>query len=529
MVFFSWVLALLAGLAQAAAMAFPLTLERVNSGQPLWLLQLISLGLLAHLLLKAPSARRAAFLGWLFATAWLAGSFWWLFISMHTYGGLAAPLAALAVLALAIGLGSYYAVACGVFWRLRSRWKRATPLCATLLFAALWLLAELARGAWFTGLPWGAGGYAHVDGPFNVLARWIGVYGISAVVAALAMLLNWLPERYDYADRSVLLRWAAVVVLGFAWLGLNAQRGAALREAEILPSLSLTLLQGNIPQNEKFEHGSGVPQALDWYGEQVRAATADLVIAPETAIPLLPQQLDPDYLASISQRYTHGAQALLIGIPLGDSDAGYTNSVMGFVSGQQHPYRYDKHHLVPFGEFIPPLFRWFTDLMHIPLGDFARGGLGQPPLHWQGQRIAPHICYEDLFGEEMAAHFQDADNAPTLLVNLSNIGWFGNSIAIDQHLNISRMRALEFERPLVRATNTGATAVIDAQGRVTHQLAAHTRGVLHAEVQGRAGPVTPYAWWTARWGLWPLWLLALCIVLWCAVCGQSAATRANTG
>jgi len=519
-----WMLALLAGLAQAAAIAWPIALGRMDSGQPSWALQLISLAVLAHLLLKAPDARRAACLGWLFATAWLAGSFWWLFISMHTYGGLAAPLAALAVLVLAIGLGSYYAVACGVFWRLKWRWKRTKPLPTALLFAALWLLAELARGTWFTGLPWGAGGYAHVDGPLNVLARWIGVYGIGAVAAFFALLLVWPYQKPHPHDPVMpyLWRWAAVAILFLAWLGLDAQRNAALRINDALPSLSLTLLQGNIPQNEKFQHGSGIPQALDWYGEQLRVATADLVIAPETAIPLLPQQLDPDYLTRISERYTNGTQALLIGIPLGDADSGYTNSVLGFTAGQA-AYRYDKHHLVPFGEFIPPLFRWFTDLMNIPLGDFARGGLGQPPLHWQGQRIAPHICYEDLFGEELAASFRDIANAPTLLVNISNIGWFGNSLAIDQHLNISRMRALEFERPLVRATNTGATAVIDAQGRVTHRLAAHVRGVLHAELQGRSGPVTPYARWVAHWGLMPLWLLALSIV------GQSTAARANTG
>src|SRR5690606_25561008 len=174
--------------------------------------------------------------------------------------------------------------------------------------------------------------------------------------------------------------------------------------------------------------------------------------------------------------------------------------------GQAPPYRYDKHHLVPFGEFIPPFFRWFTQMMHIPLGDFARGGVGQPSLAWQGQRLAPNICYEDLFGEELAARFADPATAPTVLVNLSNIGWFGDSVAIDQHLSISRLRALEFERPMVRATNTGATAVIDHRGRVTHRLAGHTRGVLEAQVQGRTGAVTPYAWWAARAGLLPLWL-----------------------
>ncbi len=197
---------------------------------------------------------------------------------------------------------------------------------------------------------------------------------------------------------------------------------------------------------------------------------------------------------------------------MGDLRAGYTNSVQGWVPGAVQPYQYDKHHLVPFGEFIPPLFRWFTDLMNIPLGDFNRGAIGQPSLVWQGQRIAPNICYEDLFGEELGARFADPASAPTIFANFSNIGWFGNSVAIDQHLHISRLRALEFSRPMVRATNTGATAIIDHEGRVTHSLARYTRGVLQGEVEGREG-TTAYAWWVARWSLWPLWLLAGAVVV----------------
>ncbi|MGB4926866.1 MAG: apolipoprotein N-acyltransferase, partial [Giesbergeria sp.] len=240
---------------------------------------------------------------------------------------------------------------------------------------------------------------------------------------------------------------------------------------------------------------------------------AALVVAPETALPLLPAQLPPGYLEAIARRYAKGGQAAMVGIPLGDMKAGYTNSVLGFAPAQNAPYRYDKHHLVPFGEFIPPLFRWFTEMMDIPLGDFARGPLSQPAFLWRGERIAPNICYEDLFGDEIAAQFRVPEQAPTVLLNLSNIGWFGTGLAIDQHLTISRMRTLEFERPMVRATNTGATAVIDYRGQVTHLLPRATRGVLLAQVQGRSGAVTPFAWWAARWRLEPLWLLgAICLL-----------------
>ena len=508
-------LALAAGLAQAASLAWPW------SGQPLWWLQLASMATLAWLVRPGASPavawRRGALIGGVFATAWLAGTFWWLFISMHTYGGLPALLAVAAVLGLAAFLGSYYAAALALF----CRFAPAHQTGAALLFGALWLLAELARGIWWTGFPWGAGGYAHVDGPLAALARHIGVYGIGTVAAVLAMfavqmrpadLRRWRPWALLLAGAALL---AAATVDRLCAVDLchaPSQRPA--------PSLSLELLQGNIPQDEKFQPGSGVPMALKWYAEALHSAKADLVVAPETAIPLLPQQLIPGYLEGIQQRYAQGPQAALLGIPLGNEAQGYTNSVLGLGPvTPATPYRYDKHHLVPFGEFIPPFFKWFTNLMNIPLGDFNRGTVGQASFVWAGQRIAPNICYEDLFGEELGARFIDPAQAPTVFVNFSNIGWFGDSLAIDQHLHISRMRALEFERPMVRATNTGATAIIDHRGVVTHALARHTRGVLTGEVHGRGlnaqqgWGITPYAWWVARWGLAPLWVAGLCVVV----------------
>ena len=168
---------------------------------------------------------------------------------------------------------------------------------------------------------------------------------------------------------------------------------------------------------------------------------------------------------------------------------------------------YDKSHLVPFGEFIPFGFRWFVDMLQMPLGDFTSGGSAQPPLLLGGQKVALNICYEDLFGEEIIAPLPQA----TLLVNLSNIAWFGDSLAPHQHLQISRMRSLETGRPMLRATNTGATAVIDAHGKVTAQLPFFTEGALSASVQGRSGS-TPYV----RWGNWPAVIFCAAVLALCA-------------
>ncbi len=466
-------------------------------GEPVWLLQLLSLAVLCRLLLRASSARSAAGVGLLFATVWLSGTFWWLYVSMHAYAGLPSVLAATAVVALAAMLGLYYALACAIFWGLAPKENAS----ASLVFAALWTAAELARGTWFTGFGWGAVGYAHVQGPLAAYIPWLGAYGVGALAAWLsaAAVLNTKRPRGP--------AWLAVAVIA---LGLWAPT-AMKNWSQPAGSLTVSLLQGNIPQDEKFQVGTGVRQALQWYAEQLNKSKSSLVVAPETAIPLLPGQLPEGYWQALQQRFSGGAQAAMVGIPLGSYQEGYTNSVVALHAGQTTPWQYDKHHLVPFGEFIPPLFKWFTALMNIPLGDFNRGAVGQASLDWEGQRLAPNICYEDLFGEELGVRFSDPAQAPTIFVNVSNIGWFGDSFAIDQHLAISRMRALEFERPFVRATNTGATAIIDHQGHVTASLPRLTRGVLDGTVEGRNG-LTPFAWWVSRWGLWPLWL-AIVVIL----------------
>jgi apolipoprotein N-acyltransferase len=447
-----------------------------------WPLSLLATALLAAACGRA-SPGRAALLGWAYGFGWLAAGTWWLFISMHRYGGLPAPLAAAAVALLAGALSLYLGAAMAAY----ARWRSGQVAADAGLFAGLWLLAELARGVLFTGFPWVASGYAHLDGPLAGLLPWAGVYGVGALSAALAVGMS-----AGWRARGVV-----VLVLGAM---------AALPVAQFTQpagSLRLALLQPQVPQDEKFA-ADRMPETLAWVADAMTKADADLVIAPETAVPLLPDQLvdlAPGYWPALAAHFQAPGRAALVGVPLGNFDEGYTNSVVGLSAGPA--YRYDKHHLVPFGEFIPTGFRWFTRLMNIPLGDFNRGLAVAPSFPVGTQRVAPNICYEDLFGEELALRFADPATAPTVLANLSNIGWFGPTVAVPQHLAISRTRSLELQRPMVRATNTGATAVVDHRGQVTAQWPPGERGVLLATVQGREG-LTPFAWWAARAGLWPL-------------------------
>ena len=487
-------LALVAGFMHAWAVASP------TEGQPLWWLQPAAVALLVILLDRCRSAIAAAGLCWLFAACSIGGSVWWLYISLHVYGGLSSALAALSVLSFSGFLATYYALAGAVFCLLRPR----DSTLRACLFAVLWLAADLLRATILTGFPWGVGGYAHTDGPFSTLAPWVGVYGIGAAAAFGAALLAGMLVR----PRQIRGAWRPLVILGLVLA--VAGRPHEAQDLVQAPAVSVTLLQANIAQEQKFESATGVRDALEWYAAQLLTTSTELVVAPETAIPLLPDQLPAGYAEKLRSRFATGQQAALIGMPLGSEQQGYTNSVVG-LRPEAPAYRYNKHHLVPFGEFVPPLFRWFTRMMNIPLGDFETGAVGQPSFDWKGNRFAPNICYEDLFGEELAVRFRDAAQAPTVLVNVSNIAWFGNTVAIDQHLQISRMRAREFERPVLRATNTGATAVIDCFGRVTDLLPRHTRGVLVARVQG-GERITPYAWWLSRLGLWPFCVLVAMVL-----------------
>ena len=495
----------LAGAAQAASIAMP------GSGQAQGWLQVLSLAALAAGLVSlarhTPSVRapyrQAAWSGGVFATTWLAGSFWWLYVSMHDVGGLPAPLAALAVCALAGALALYYAAASAAWLVLARGALVQKPGAVSVLFAALWTLAELMRGRWLTGFPWGAGGYAHVDGVLSVWAPWVGVYGMGALAAWLAMRLalsGWRLRALKPLLGLGLVSWVLQ-----AW-GPSFTTSAGVGQ--------VALLQANISQSAKFDPASGIRDALQWYDAKLRANQQPLVVAPETAIPLLPRHLPEGYWSGLQAHFAQpGRPVALVGVPLGSLDEGYSNSVVALGPQGAAPYRYDKSHLVPFGEFIPPGFAWFIRMMKIPLGDFKSGGWDQASLAWQGQRLAPNVCYEDLFGEELAIRFKNPQQAPTALVNVSNIAWFGDTLAVDQHLSISRLRAMELGRPMLRATNTGATAIIDHTGRVTHQLPRFTRDSLTGSFEGRHG-LTPFARWASAWGLAPLWALCCAVVAW---------------
>ncbi|MEN3367108.1 MAG: apolipoprotein N-acyltransferase [Burkholderiales bacterium] len=453
-----------------------------------WPLQIATLALVFWLALHQTSAGRSAKIGWAYGFGWSVAGVHWLYISMHQYGGLPSWMAALAVALLGIVLGAFAAMALASGTWLKQRWALAPAAAMLLVFPAVWMLFEWARGWVLTGFPWVTSGYAHTAGPLAGFAPLLGVYGLawlSALVAGSVVLL----QSKKIATVFAAVFAAVILIAGFGlkpiqWTTPNGQ------------PISVRLLQGNVPQEMKFAQ-ERIEGTLALYHDMISEAPADLIATPETAIPLLSRQLPPDYVERLQSYVRESKSHLVIGIPVSDGPSRYANSVLGFgpASGPT-PYRYDKHHLVPFGEFIPLGARWFVEMMNIPLGDFTRGSLLQAPFAVKDQWVMPNICYEDLFGEEIAAqlaasYFSGTPQA-TLLLNVSNIAWFGDSIALPQHLQISQMRALETGRPMLRSTNTGATAIINPKGEVTSQLPPFQRGVLTASVQGYKG-FTPYA------------------------------------
>ena len=229
-------------------------------------------------------------------------------------------------------------------------------------------------------------------------------------------------------------------------------------------------------------------------------APAQLTVLPETALPVFLDQVPPDYLEALTAVAARQRGDLLFGIVTGDRHE-YANSAVSLgASGEQ---RYDKSHLVPFGEFIPPGFAWFMAMANIPMSEFTRGAKAQKPMRLAGLNAAINICYEDAFGEEIIRALPEAD----VLINISNVAWFGDSLAPPQHLQIARMRALETGRMMLRATNTGMTAIVGADGRVHHALPPFTRAALSGEVRAYSGS-TPYV----RWGNGPIVVVALLIL-----------------
>jgi apolipoprotein N-acyltransferase len=455
----------------------------------LWPLPALSLAVLFGLLARTASTRAGFLIGLIWGLGFFLTGVSWVYVSLSVYGGMPMWLAALATFLFCALLALFPAIVGAV----QARWRVSPALRLLLLMPLSWGVTEWVRDWLFTGFPWLVTGYSQVpDSPLAGYAPLVGVYGVSFLLALIAALLAWaVTMRGPLAQRV----WAvvAIVVLG---VGGQALQGIAWTTPDGAPT-SVSLLQGNIPQSMKWQPEIA-HSTLERYARMAAASPARLIILPETALPVFESELPDSYRAGLTSLGRKNGGDVLTGIATGSPGGAYYNSVISF--GSAPSQRYSKVHLVPFGEYIPlkAVWGWVIRVLHIPLSDFTRGSIRQSPLAIGGQRVAADICYEDAFGEEIIRQLP----AASVLVNVSNLAWFGDSFAPWQHAQMSQMRALETGRMMLRATNTGLTAIIDAKGRMLARLPPFTAGSLSGEIQGYAGS-TPYV----RWGNAPVLVL----------------------
>ncbi|MGE0358293.1 MAG: apolipoprotein N-acyltransferase [Burkholderiales bacterium] len=450
---------------------------------PAWPVAIVSLAVLFLAWSRSGSALQAAITGFAFGLGLGLAGVSWVFVSLHRFGHMPAPLAALATFLFCAYLALFPAAAGWLAHRLRP----AGSVRTLVAMPAAFVLLEWVRGWLFTGFPWLVMGYSQAPAsPLAGYAPLLGAYGVSLATAVAAALLA------AFAGSPAWSRRRAVLAGGFAALfAAGALLGSLAWTTPSREPVSVALLQGNVPQQLKWREDVRERTLRDYFSQAVQSP-AQVVILPETALPAFLDQLPAGYLESLRDHARESGKDILIGaVERAGTGArlDYWNSVVRVGAGGPAAYR--KRHLVPFGEFIPPGFGWVLAVLQIPLTDFARGEPDQPPLAAGGTGWAVAICFEDLFGEELIAALPEAG----VLLNVSNDAWFGQSLAADQHLQFSQMRALETGRWMVRATNTGVTAAIDEKGRVVARLAPFTRGTLAASPVPHAG-ATPFV----RWG-----------------------------
>jgi apolipoprotein N-acyltransferase len=437
---------------------------------------------------EGSSARRAAWSGFWFGTGTFAFGTWWLYISIHDMAGAPILLAIALVLALVVIMAAYHALLGFLSaWALPAsgpwRWLVGLP--------AIWLLIEWWRGWFVSGFPWLSLGYSQTDTWLAGLAPVIGVYGLSGLLligsGALVALLR--------GSRAV--RLLALVLLIAPW-----PLGAALEHVNWTrpsgPAISVAILQGAVPQDLKWQADNVEPTRELYTQLNEQALGARLIVWPEAALPELANEIAPYLGQQYSLARRHGSD-LVMGILRVDQDERYYNSILTLSDRVSF---YDKHHLVPFSEYfpVPGFIRSWLQFMNLPYSDFTPGAARQPTVAAAGTRLALGICYEDAYGSINLPALGSAG----LLVNVTNDAWFGHSWARHQHFQIGRMRAIEAQRPLLRAANDGISALVGAHGEVLGEAEQFKPAVLRGTVQPRVG-LPPYA----RIGNWLIVLLSL--------------------
>lgn len=449
------------------------------------------------------NARNTAKQTFIFAFGWFASGISWVHVSIDQFGGLPLVVSLLMMLVLCLYLAIFPAL--GAY--LATKLSRNNQLNLWLI-PPTWLLGEYLRGVVLTGFPWLSLGYSQIESPLAAFAPVIGEVGITFVMLLISVSLLNIIKSKQIKRHGLLLSLLAIVTVSLNQITWVEYRDKTIKTA---------LVQANIEQSIKWSPEEEWPSMLTYLDLTRVNYDADLIIWPESAIPAM-EPLAQEFLDMANQSAFLNDSAIITGIiNYNFQTKNYFNSLI--VLGKKRPddkqasyyyetnNRYYKNHLLPIGEFVPfeDLLRPIAPFFNLPMSSFSRGNYTQPNLIAQGLHILPLICFEIAFPEQLAANMTAETD---LILTVSNDAWFGDSHGPHQHLEIARMRALEFGRPLLRSTNNGITAVIDHQGRITAQIPQFEQAVLKAEVSLVTGQ-TPYS----MLGRGLIYLIAILMIL----------------
>ncbi len=442
----------------------------------------------------------------------------WLYISLHTYGGLMDWFAVLSVFLFSAYLALFSGFATWVYLKAsRTKARSSFSVLLPLIWAGAWTFFEWLRGTLFTGFAWLSLGDSLVDSPFEFLLPWLGSYGALFVLiftgSSLIQILLMIISRHRSAHTlSISMHGlVALVCIGGGVLLKNMEPKTQATQA-----WSVVGIQTNVDQSIKFDPDMIVSNMEKVFGlgrEGLAKLPANgTLIFPETVTPLLWTD-QPKKWPEVFRDFGADREGdVIMGAALQDGQD-YYNSIIHLTGNEQGKAlevpanRHAKRHLVPFGEFIPTGFHWFVRMLNMPMGEFTRGQGDIAPFLTQSNAVVSTVCYEDTFSGEFAGLLQDAKQEATVLLNLSNLAWFGQSWALEQHAQMGRTRSSEHRKPSIRVTNTGLSGVIDERGQWIQKVPPGTEQAWPAQIQGRLG-ITPFAKIGEK--LWfGLWLVAL--------------------
>ncbi len=456
------------------------------------------LSLFLYQLLQTHTAREAFYKGWLYGIGLFSVGVSWLYVAIHDFGAAHWSLAGLFTGLFILLLAVFYAVFAWSLFKIRDRLSSVQPAAkqrvpeklfpqklfpqkTVLLFylPLLWVFFEWLRSWVLTGFPWLLSGYPLIETSLAAYAPVIGIYGLSLLVAMLSALLIIRIKPLFSLMAMILLIAGGVLLEQIQW---SEPQGEPL---------SVALIQGNVDQSVKWDRWQ-LEKTKQLYVSlsQDQWQDNDLIVWPENAIPVFYHTLESGFYHNLELQAKKTQTELVTGLPVFDDKTEQYYSAMTNLGGQQGYYY--KSHLVPFGEYVPlaSLIRGLIKFFNMPMSGFSAGDSEQPPMLIKGHNAVVTLCYEDVFPQDMLQQIPRSQ----FMINLSNNGWYGDSLAPHQHLEMARMRALESSRELIRSTTSGISALVDSKGKILVKGPQFKQAVVNGKIQPRTG-TTPYVYW----------------------------------